>query len=146
MISRKRIIIYTDGACKGNPGKGGWGAILQYGDKVKELFGGEDGTTNNRMELTAAIEALSILTEGCCVELYTDSKYVQQGISEWLDNWVMRGWKSSANKPVKNQDLWEKLNFLRKKHDVKWHWVKGHNGHPLNERADVLANKGVLER
>lgn len=146
MSSKKKIIIYTDGACKGNPGKGGWGAILQYGEKVKELFGGEDGTTNNRMELTAAIEALSTLTEGCCVELYTDSKYVQQGISEWLDNWVMRGWKSSANKPVKNQDLWEKLNFLRKKHDVKWHWVKGHNGHPLNERADVLANKGVLER
>lgn len=140
----KKVIIYTDGACKGNPGRGGWGAILQSGDKIKELFGGEDNTTNNRMELMAAIEALSILIGRCSVDLYTDSKYVQQGISEWLDNWVLRNWRSSTGKPVKNQDLWEKLNSLRKNHDVKWHWVKGHNGHPLNERADVLANMGVI--
>ncbi|WP_116962993.1 ribonuclease HI [Fastidiosibacter lacustris] len=139
----KKVTIYTDGACRGNPGKGGWGVILQYKSKIKELYGGEENTTNNRMELLAAIQALSALKTMCEVELYTDSKYVQQGVSEWLNNWLIRGWKTASNKPVKNQDLWQTLDELRKKHIIKWHWVKGHNGDPLNERADELANMGV---
>jgi ribonuclease HI len=144
IVKPKRVIVYTDGACKGNPGRGGWGAILQYKAKTKEMFGGEEDTTNNRMELLAAIEALSILKSRCEVELYTDSKYVQQGVSEWLDNWLRRGWKTAGNKPVKNQDLWQRLDQLRKNHDIKWCWVKGHSGHPLNERADELANRGIM--
>ncbi|WP_440683246.1 ribonuclease HI [Cysteiniphilum halobium] len=142
----KKVVIYTDGACKGNPGRGGWGAILQYKGKIKEIYGGEDNTTNNRMELFAAIEALQLLKGSCDVELYTDSKYVQQGVSEWLDNWIQRGWKTANKQSVKNQDLWQMLDQLRRKHQVKWCWVKGHNGHPLNERADELANKGVTHR
>ncbi|WP_440615735.1 ribonuclease HI [Cysteiniphilum sp. 6C5] len=140
----KKIVIYTDGACKGNPGRGGWGAILQYKAKTKEIYGGEDNTTNNRMELLAAIKALQLLKEACDVELYTDSKYVQQGVNEWLDGWIKRGWKTANKQPVKNQDLWQLLDQSRHKHRVKWCWVKGHNGHPLNERADELANKGVM--
>ena len=139
----KRITIYTDGACKGNPGPGGWGAVLQYKDKAKEIYGGEEDTTNNRMELMAAIKALSVLKMKCEVDLYTDSKYVQKGINEWLDGWIARNWKTAANKPVKNLDLWQVLDELRKKHHIHWRWVKGHSGHPLNEKADELANKGV---
>lgn len=143
VVEKRRVEIYTDGACKGNPGRGGWGAILHYNGITKEAFGGEKFTTNNRMELTAAIEALAMLKDSCIVDMHTDSKYVQKGISEWLDNWIKRDWKSAANTPVKNQDLWQKLDILRTKHDIKWHWVKGHNGHIHNERADELANKGV---
>lgn len=138
----KKIVIYTDGACKGNPGRGGWGAILQFDANTKEIFGGEDYTTNNRMELLAAIEALTLLKMSCEVKLYTDSKYLQQGVSEWLDNWLKRNWKTAGKKSVKNQDLWQLLDVLRKKHQVTWCWIKGHSGHPLNERADELANMG----
>lgn len=144
-METKKVIIYTDGACKGNPGKGGWGVILKFGDETKELCGGENFTTNNRMELTAAIVALEALKFSCTVELHTDSKYLQKGISEWLDNWLARNWRSSTNGPVKNQDLWEKLDFLRKKHTITWNWVKAHNGHTMNERADELANEGICK-
>jgi ribonuclease HI len=137
------IEIWTDGACKGNPGPGGWGALLRYGDHEKELFGGERHTTNNRMELTAVIEALASLKRRCNVVLHTDSQYVQLGISEWIPNWIRRGWKTADKKPVKNADLWQRLHELAARHDVHWRWVKGHAGVDGNERADELANRGV---
>jgi len=138
-----KVTIYSDGACKGNPGPGGWGAVLVSGEHEKELFGGDPVTTNNRMELTAVIEALRALKRRSTVEVYTDSQYVQKGISEWLPGWKARGWKTADKKPVKNADLWQVLEELAKQHDVSWHWVRGHNGHPGNERADALANRGV---
>jgi ribonuclease HI len=137
------IEIYTDGACKGNPGIGGWGALLSSGGKTRELFGGEAHTTNNRMELTAVIRALEALKRRCRVRLHTDSKYVQQGISEWIHAWKKRGWKTADKKPVKNEDLWRELDALAVQHDIEWLWVKGHNGHDGNERADELANMGA---
>ncbi|MBQ0756521.1 MAG: ribonuclease HI [Amphritea sp.] len=140
---KKRINIYTDGACKGNPGPGGWGAVLEYGEHAKELFGGEMETTNNRMELMAAIEALTILKETCDIVLTTDSQYVRKGITEWLAGWKRNGWKTSAKKPVKNADLWKRLDEQNARHSIEWKWVKGHSGHPGNELADQLANKGV---
>jgi ribonuclease HI len=139
----RKIEIWTDGACKGNPGPGGWGALLRYGDHEKELFGGERLTTNNRMELTAVIEALASLKRRCAVVLHTDSQYVQLGITEWLPNWMRRGWKTADKKPVKNADLWQRLHQLSTQHDVHWRWVKGHAGVDGNERADQLANRGV---
>lgn len=138
-----RVEIWTDGACKGNPGPGGWGALLRYGAREKELFGGERLTTNNRMELTAVIEALASLKRRCRVVLHTDSQYVQLGITEWLPNWMRRGWKTADRKPVKNADLWQRLHQLSAGHDVHWRWVKGHAGVDGNERADELANRGV---
>jgi ribonuclease HI len=138
-----RVEVWTDGACKGNPGPGGWGALLRYGDREKELFGGERLTTNNRMELTAVIEALASLKRRCRVVLHTDSQYVQLGITEWLPNWMRRGWKTADRKPVKNADLWRRLHQLSEQHDVHWRWVKGHAGVDGNERADELANRGV---
>ena len=137
------VTIHTDGACKGNPGPGGWGAILQAGGKSKEICGGEPLTTNNRMELTAAIMALEALNRPCKVDLHTDSKYVMDGITGWIHGWKARGWKTADKKPVKNDDLWKRLDVARARHEVKWHWVKGHAGHPLNERADELANLGI---
>jgi len=139
----KVVDIYTDGACKGNPGPGGWGALLVYDGREKELFGGERETTNNRMELTAVIRALETLTRPCRVRLHTDSKYVQQGISEWIHGWKRNGWRTSNKQPVKNADLWRQLDEQATKHAVEWLWVKGHAGHPENERADALANRGV---
>ena len=139
----KKVAVYTDGACRGNPGPGGWGAVLLFGTHSKELCGGEPETTNNRMEMTAAIRALEALREPCSVDLYTDSKYLRSGITEWLPNWRKRGWRTASRKPVKNQDLWEALVAATERHDVKWHWVKGHAGHPENERADELANRGL---
>ena len=137
------IEIWTDGACKGNPGPGGWGALLRYGDHEKALFGGEKLTTNNRMELIAVIEALSSLKRRCDVIVHTDSKYVQLGITEWIPNWIRRGWKTADKKPVKNADLWQRLHEVAARHDVHWRWVKGHAGVDGNERADELANRGV---
>ena len=137
------IEIYADGACKGNPGPGGWGVLLRSGGREKELFGGEAQTTNNRMELTAVIEGLRSLKERSTVRVYTDSQYVQKGISEWIHSWKKRGWMTSDKKPVKNVDLWKMLDETAQQHQVSWHWVKGHAGHPENERADALANKGV---
>jgi ribonuclease HI len=142
-IARPLVTIYTDGACKGNPGPGGWGAWLSSKGKEIELFGGEMNTTNNRMELTAVIEALASLKRSCEVHIYTDSQYVRQGITEWIHNWKKRGWKTADNKPVKNADLWQRLDALRVLHRVDWRWVKGHSGDPGNERADMLANRGV---
>lgn len=139
------IEIFTDGACRGNPGPGGWGAVLRYGDHEKELYGGEPDTTNNRMELMAAIRALEGLKRPCRVQLTTDSSYVKNGITEWLGNWKKRGWKTAAKKPVKNVDLWQRLDAAVQPHEVQWHWVKGHSGHPENERADALANRGIDE-
>ena len=140
------VIIHTDGACKGTPGPGGWGALLQTGGgHEKELWGGEANTTNNRMELMAAIMALEALKRPCKVELHTDSKYVMQGITEWMRGWKARGWLTADKKPVKNADLWQRLDAARLRHDVKWRWVKGHAGHELNERADQLANRGVAD-
>ncbi|PIB90416.1 ribonuclease HI [Caulobacter sp. FWC2] len=138
-----KVTIYTDGACKGNPGPGGWGAILFYGDKKKEICGGEPATTNNRMELMGAISALELLNRPCKVELHTDSQYVMKGIQEWIKGWKARGWKTADKSPVKNDDLWKRLDAARERHDVDWRWVKGHAGHPLNERADALANEGL---
>jgi ribonuclease HI len=137
------IQIYTDGACKGNPGPGGWGALLVAGSKEKELFGGEKNTTNNRMELIAVIQALSALKRPCHVVVHTDSKYVLQGITGWLAEWKARGWKTASRAPVKNVDLWQALDEAAARHQIKWHWVKGHSGHDGNERADQLANRGV---
>ena len=140
-----RVEIYTDGACRGNPGPGGWGAILRSGGRERELHGGDPATTNNRMELTAAIRALEALKRRCKITLYTDSQYVRQGITEWLATWKQRGWRTADRKPVKNQDLWQRLEELAAKHDIEWHWVRGHTGHPENERADLLANRGIDE-
>ncbi len=139
------VEIYTDGACRGNPGPGGWGAILRYSEQEKEIFGGEEAATNNRMELMAAIRALELLKRPCRVKLTTDSIYVQKGISEWLEGWKKRGWKTAARKPVKNVDLWQRLDKATQGHDIQWLWVKGHSGHPENERADELANQGIDE-
>jgi ribonuclease HI len=142
-MSEDIVEIYTDGACKGNPGVGGWGALLQIMGKERELCGGEAHTTNNRMELLAAIRALEALKRPCRVILHTDSKYVQQGISIWVHNWKQRGWKTADKKPVKNEDLWRTLDELANKHHVQWVWIKGHAGHDGNERADELANRGI---
>ncbi len=137
------VVIYTDGACKGNPGPGGWGAWLRWGDHEREMFGGEPATTNNRMELTAVIESLASLKRRVPVAIYTDSEYVKNGISTWIHGWKKRGWLTADKKPVKNIELWQKLDALVAQHDVQWHWVRGHTGDPGNERADALANKGV---
>jgi len=137
------VEIYTDGACRGNPGAGGWGVLLRCRGRERELFGGEPGTTNNRMELTAAIRGFEALKGRCEVSLYTDSQYVRDGITTWLHDWKRRGWKTADRKPVKNRDLWERLDALAAQHDVEWHWVRGHAGHPGNERADALANRGI---
>lgn len=139
------VEVYTDGACRGNPGPGGWGVLLRYGKSEKELYGGEANTTNNRMELMAAIQALENLKRNCKVSLTTDSEYVRKGITEWIANWKKRGWKTAAKKPVKNKDLWQRLDKAATEHQVDWHWVRGHTGHPENERADELANKGIDE-
>lgn len=137
------VEIFSDGACKGNPGVGGWGALLRIGETEKELFGGEPNTTNNRMELTAVIQALTALTRPCEVLIHTDSQYVMKGMMEWIEGWKAKGWKTAAKQPVKNDDLWKTLDKLVAMHDVDWRWVKGHSGHPENERADELANRGV---
>ena len=137
------VEIYADGACKGNPGPGGWGVLLRAGGRETELFGGEALTTNNRMELTAVIEGLLSLKKRAKARVYTDSQYVQKGISEWIHSWKRRGWLTADRKPVKNVDLWKKLDAVARQHNVEWHWVKGHAGHPENERADALANKGI---
>jgi ribonuclease HI len=137
------VVVYTDGACKGNPGPGGWGALLRWKGHEKELFGGELDTTNNRMELTAVIQALSALKSRCEVAVYTDSEYVKNGITTWIHGWKQRGWRTADKKPVKNVELWQRLEALAAQHDVQWHWVRGHDGDPGNERADALANRGV---
>ena len=137
------VPIYTDGACKGNPGPGGWGALLIAGEREKELFGGELATTNNRMELMAVIRGLESLSRHCDVDLWTDSQYVKNGIQTWIHNWKRNGWKTADRKPVKNADLWRELDTVAARHRVRWHWVKGHNDHPENDRADALANLGV---
>ena len=139
----KRVNIYTDGACRGNPGNGGWGVLIEYQDVSKEYFGGEKNTTNNKMELKAAIEGLSILKERCDVNITTDSKYVMDGIASWIKNWKNNNWKNASKKDVKNKDLWIELDELISQHNVKWTWVKGHSGHQKNEIADALANKGI---
>jgi ribonuclease HI len=139
------VEIFTDGACRGNPGPGGWGAVLRFNGTEKELYGGEGQTTNNRMELMAAIQALESLTRPCKVKLTTDSEYVKNGITQWLTNWKQRQWKTANRKPVKNQDLWQRLDAATRRHDIEWHWVRGHTGHAENERADALANRGIDE-
>jgi len=139
----RQVVIYTDGACSGNPGPGGWGAIVVAGERRTEIKGGEAQTTNNRMELTAAIMALEQLPENTAVDLYTDSNYVRGGITDWIKKWQRNGWRTAARKPVKNVDLWQRLEAARATHDVRWHWVKGHAGHPENERADTLARDGM---
>ncbi|HET8685157.1 MAG TPA: ribonuclease HI [Methanosarcina sp.] len=144
MSNQPAVQLYTDGACRGNPGPGGWGCLMKYGDQQKEIYGGEESTTNNRMELTAAIEGLAALKKPSVVDLYTDSQYVRNGITGWIADWKERGWLTASKKPVKNKDLWEKLDVLVGLHTVRFHWVKGHAGHPENERADQLANIGLL--
>jgi ribonuclease HI len=139
----RHVVIYTDGACKGNPGPGGWGAWLRSGDLEREIFGGERQTTNNRMELTAVIEALAVLRQRCRVTLHLDSEYVRNGITSWIHNWKRRGWRTADNKPVKNVELWQRLDNLASAHDIEWRWVRGHSGDLGNERADRLANRGV---
>ena len=139
----KKVVIYTDGACSGNPGPGGWGVLLRFGEHEKEMSGGAASTTNNQMELRAAIEALEALSRPCNVDLHTDSKYVMDGITKWLPGWIRNGWKTAARKPVKNADLWKRLSEAKDRHNVDWHWVKGHAGHPENERADELARGGM---
>ena len=143
MTAGKPVVIYTDGACSGNPGPGGWGAILTWGDKCKELSGGEATTTNNRMELMAAISALEALTRPSRVELHTDSVYLKDGITKWIHGWKKNGWRTADKKPVKNADLWQALDAATARHSVRWHWVKGHAGHPENERCDELANEAI---
>jgi ribonuclease HI len=140
-----RVVIHTDGACSGNPGPGGWGAILQWGDHTRELKGGESHTTNNRMELLAAIVALETLKRPCDVDLHTDSQYLRQGITGWINGWKRNGWKTADKKPVKNVDLWQRLDAAVDRHTVHWHWVRGHSGHDLNERADELAREAIAE-
>lgn len=142
-MSDNIVTIYTDGACRGNPGPGGWGAVIRYKSKEKQIFGGDANTTNNRMELLAAIEALNSLTRACEVKLYTDSQYLRKGILEWLANWKAKGWKTASRKPVKNQDLWQQLDEACQRHSIHWQWVKGHAGDPGNELADQLANRGI---
>ena len=137
------VAIYTDGACSGNPGPGGWGAILRWADQERELHGGEPHTTNNRMELMAAISALEALTRACTIDLHTDSQYLRHGITQWIHGWKRNGWRPADKKPVKNADLWQRLETAMARHEVRWHWVRGHAGHALNERADVLAREGV---
>ena len=142
-MTEREVEVYADGACKGNPGPGGWGVLIRQGGRERELHGGERATTNNRMELTAVIRALEALPHGSRVRLVTDSQYVQKGMSEWLAGWKRRGWRTADKKPVKNEDLWKELDALAQNHRVEWHWVRGHAGHPDNERADALANKGA---
>ena len=144
-LSAHRVRIHTDGACSGNPGPGGWGAILAWNDHERELKGGEPHTTNNRMELTAAIAALDALKRPCTVDLFTDSQYLRSGITTWITTWKRNGWRTAERKPVKNVDLWQRLDQLLTQHEVHWHWVKGHSGHDLNERADRLARKGLAD-
>ncbi len=141
----QRVEVFSDGACRGNPGPGGWGALLRFGEVEKELCGGEPETTNNRMELMAAIRALEALKRPCQVVITTDSQYVRKGMTEWLEGWKARNWRTAARKPVRNQDLWQRLDELVEQHQVEWHWVRGHTGHPGNERADMLANRGLDE-
>ena len=140
-----RVELFTDGACRGNPGPGGWGVVLRFGDHEKELFGGEPLTTNNRMELLAVIRGLEALKRRCAVDVTTDSVYVKNGITQWIHNWKRNGWRTAAKKPVKNEDLWRLLDDVATRHDIRWHWVKGHAGHPENERADALANRAIDE-
>ncbi|MBK8770891.1 MAG: ribonuclease HI [Rhizobiales bacterium] len=144
-MSKGKVVIHTDGACSGNPGPGGWGAILDYNGTRKELFGGEPDTTNNRMELKAAIEALNALKRACAVEMHVDSNYVKDGITKWIFGWKKNGWKTADKKPVKNVELWQALDEAIKRHEISWHWVKGHDGNPDNERADELARQGIAE-
>ena len=144
-MSEGTVEIFTDGACRGNPGPGGWGAVLRFNGRERELYGGESRTTNNRMELMAAIQALEALKRPCRVRITTDSTYLQKGITEWLANWKRKNWKTAARKPVKNVDLWQRLDTVVSRHQVEWHWVRGHSGHPENERADQLANRGIDE-
>ncbi len=139
----KHVSIYVDGSCRGNPGPGGWAALLRYQDREKEISGGELDTTNNRMELKAAIESLSVLKEACKIDFFTDSQYVQKGITLWLPSWKNKQWRSAGNKPVKNVDLWQKLDEETQRHQIKWHWVRGHSGHPENERVDGLAKRAI---
>jgi ribonuclease HI len=140
------VIIYTDGGCKGNPGPGGWGVLMMYNGNERELWGGEPHTTNNRMELMAAIAALETLKRPCRVELYTDSQYLRNGITTWIGGWKARGWRTAQNDPVKNVDLWQRLDEAQRRHKVSWHWVRGHSGHPENERVDGLAQRGIAEQ
>lgn len=143
MTQDKTVSLYTDGACKGNPGKGGWGVLMRYGSHEKELFGGEAHTTNNRMELTAIIQGLAALKRSCAVVIYTDSQYVKNGMEKWIHGWKKNGWKTASKQPVKNEDLWQQLDRLAAQHQIQWQWVRGHAGHAENERADALANQGV---
>ncbi len=143
MTQDKTVSLYTDGACKGNPGKGGWGVLMRYGSHKKELFGGEAHTTNNRMELTAIIQGLAALKRPCAVVIYTDSQYVKNGMEKWIHGWKKNGWKTASKQPVKNEDLWQQLDRLAAQHQIQWQWVRGHAGHAENERADALANQGV---
>ena len=143
MTQDKTVSLYTDGACKGNPGKGGWGVLMRYGNHEKELFGGEAHTTNNRMELTAIIQGLAALKRPCAVVIYTDSQYVKNGMEKWIHGWKKNGWKTASKQPVKNEDLWQQLDRLAAQHQIQWQWVRGHAGHAENERADALANQGV---
>ena len=143
LFAKKKITVYTDGASKGNPGKGGWGAVLISGSHQKELYGGQKDVTNNQMELLAVIKALEAIKKSCEIEIFTDSKYVKNGISTWIHGWKKNGWKTAAKKPVKNQELWQQLDMLVEIHEITWKWVKGHSGDPMNEKADDLANRGV---
>ncbi len=145
MSAEEAVEVFTDGACKGNPGPGGWGAVMRHMGREREIWGGEPGTTNNRMELTAVIRALEELKRPCRVRVHTDSQYVQLGITSWIHDWKRRGWKTAARQPVKNEDLWRELDRLAGGHSIEWIWVRGHSGHPENERADALANRGVEE-